>query len=260
MEFRRKITFCCYIYYLTVSQNEYCVPSALWGRCRGADWWGAALRFASCPNLCKGSFPLSWSVWHMDAALSNLSLSGYDFNVASVLWTFTAALHFTLRPALRCHRFWNSDWCSPTFPLSRCHCVKFNASVCHYPLWLEDSATVAAFEENWRFPSRTGSEAADVIERWNSASDLVGDAAMHSFVCDGMFGQGRNVHVQRCRRHADEAVGSYWSYWTLGGRTEKTKHCGFYTEISTRVPCTTNGEFIVKEQHKHGLCSFGLSS
>lgn len=151
MEFRRKITFCCHIYYLTVSQNEYCVPSALWGRCRGADWWGAALRFASCPNLCKGSFPLSWSVWHMDAALSNLSLSGYDFNVASVLWTFTAALHFTLRPALRCHRFWNSDWCSPTFPLSRCHCVKFNASVCHYPLWLEDSATVAAFEENWLF-------------------------------------------------------------------------------------------------------------
>ena len=41
MEFRRKITFLWYIYYLTVSKDEYCVLSALWRRyresyCRGA--------------------------------------------------------------------------------------------------------------------------------------------------------------------------------------------------------------------------------
>lgn len=35
MEFRRKITFFWYIYYLTVSKNEYCALSALWKRYGG---------------------------------------------------------------------------------------------------------------------------------------------------------------------------------------------------------------------------------
>lgn len=45
IEFRRKITFFWggYIYYLTVSSDEYCALSALWRRCRGAYCCGGSL-------------------------------------------------------------------------------------------------------------------------------------------------------------------------------------------------------------------------
>lgn len=43
MEFRRKITFFWYIYYLTVSKDEYCALSALWRRYREPYCHGALL-------------------------------------------------------------------------------------------------------------------------------------------------------------------------------------------------------------------------
>lgn len=143
MEFRRKITFFFwYIYYLTVSKDEYCALSALWRRyreyCRGALFY-----FAPCHDLWKME-PSSLGQCKASSLLCHALR--YDFNVVSSLTLFDLISHHARR---RCRHF-EDIWSFPTLPLPRRPCAVLIPPSVIINVRLVQSVTVSEFQDNWQ--------------------------------------------------------------------------------------------------------------
>lgn len=143
-----KLNFFWYIYYLTVSKDEYCALSALWRRYREPYCRGALLHLLLVMARKKWSLSrlVSVRLHHLCVKYSDKILMLCPLWHSLILRRCFTSSHHTRR---RYHHFKNM-WYFPTLPLSRCPCTVLMPLSVIINFWLVQSVTVSELQDNWQ--------------------------------------------------------------------------------------------------------------